>query len=119
MSDTDQFFCPLPRRKSGQIDRPVFGDDVHGLCPRRRDDVTAGKAWYDIGMADAFLVHPARRHGQEGPAVLCRIGTGDEIELAAGPTDLPRPRRFGADLAVEVAGNAAIDGNEIVQLTWP
>ena len=49
--------------------------------------------------------------------MFCRIGTGDEIELAAGPADLPRPCRFRADLAIEVAGNAAVDGDEMVQLT--
>ena len=117
MGDADQFFRPLPRRKACQIDLPVFGDDVHGLGPRRRDDVATGKARHDVGMADAFLIDPARRHGQEGPAVFCRIGTGDEIELAAGPADLPRPCRFRTDLAIEVAGDAAVDGDEMVQLT--
>ena len=44
------------------------------------------------------------------------VGAGDEVELAAGTADMARPGRFGADLTVEVDGDAAVDGNEVVEL---
>ena len=67
-------------------------------------------------MADSLFIDPARRHGQEGFAVVGGIGTGYEVQLAASPADVPRTGRFGADLAVKVGGDTAVDGNEIIEL---
>lgn len=116
MSDVNQRFGPLPSSQTGQVGYAVFGDHVRRLGPRRRNDVAGRELRQDIGMTDALLIDPARRHGQEGFAMIGCIGTGHEVQLAASPADLPRPCRFRADLAIEVDGNTAVDGNEIIEL---
>ena len=100
MSDVYQGFCPLPRGQAGQVGYAVFRDHVWRLGPRRRDDIAGSELGEDVGMADSLLIDPARRHGQEGFAVVGGIGNGYEVQLAASPADVPRTGRFGADLAV-------------------
>ena len=116
MSDVNQRFGPLPSSQTGQVGYTVFGDHVRCLGPRRRNDVAGRELGQNIGMTDALLIDPARRHGQKGFAVVGCIGTSHEIQLAASPADLPCPCLFRADLTIEVDGNTAVDGNEIIEL---
>ena len=116
MGDADKGLGPLPRRQARQVDGAVFRRHVRRLGPRRRDDVAVRKFRQDVGAADAVGVEVHGGHGQEGLAVGGHVGARHEVQLAAGAADLPRPDRFGADLAVQVDGNAAVDGDEVVEL---
>ena len=116
MGNFDQRLGPLPGGFAGQLRDAVLSHDAGRLGAGRGDNVALGELGKDAGMNLARFVGEGRMHGEKGPAMLGLQGAGDEVQLAAGAGDLPRAGGFAAHLAVEIHGDAAVDGHKIIQL---
>ena len=116
VGDVDDRLGPLPGGQTRQPRNAVLRDDAGRLGARGGDDVAAGEVRDDVGVELAALVREGGMHGEEGSAVLGLHGAGDEVHLPAGAGDLAQTGRLAADLTEEIHGDAAVDGDEVVQL---
>ena len=115
MGDGNKHLGPFPGRTADQIDHALLRDNVVGLAAGVRYDI-ALEMGDDIGMAFALLVNEEGVHADKGFAAPCHGGPGHIIQLAAGTADLAQAHAFRADLSVQVDGNAAVDGDHIIEL---
>ena len=115
VGDGDQPFRPLPGAPARQIHAAVLRDQVVGLAPGIGDDVPL-EMGDDPGAADAVFAHKGGRHTDEGLAAPGHGRAGEIVQLAAGAADLPQSSALGAHLTIEIRGDAAVDGDHVVQL---
>ncbi len=115
VGDGDQQLRPFPGGPAGQVHSAVLGDDVIGLASGVRDNVP-GEVGHNSGPADAALVHEGRDHADEGLPAPGHGGPGEVVQLAPRAADVPQSGAFRTGLPVEVYGDAAVDGDHVVQL---
>ena len=115
VGDGNERFCAFPAASAGEVDRAVFGRDVEHFAAGRCDDVTA-ELRQNARVAYARLVGEAGAHAQEGKPAFCRRSAVDKIQLTPGAADLACTGALRTDLTVKVRRQAAVDGNDVVDL---
>ena len=116
VGDGDELLRPLPGAAAHQVHAAVFGDDVVGQTPGIGDDIAGSQQRVDAGHHLPLLVGKRGRQTDEGLAALGHGGALQEVQLAAGAADLPGAGALGAYLAVQVHGDAVVDGHKVVLL---
>ena len=116
MRHGDQPLRTLPSAAAHQIHAAVLGDDVIGQAAGIGDHVAGDQGGVDAGNHFALLIGEGRRQADESLAASGHSRRLQKVQLAAGAADLADAGAFGADLAVQVHGNAVVDGHEIIQL---
>ena len=116
VGDGDELLRPLPGAAAHQVHAAVFGDDVVGQTPGIGDDIAGSQQRVDAGHHLPLLVGKRGRQTDEGLAALGHGGALQEVQLAAGAADLPGAGALGAYLAVQVHGDAVVDGHKVVDL---
>ena len=115
MGDLGQSGGPLADGASGQVCRPVFGDDDPGVVAGGGDDRTLGQHRDDPGAGHS-VGHGGGTQADERVVVEAHLGTGDEVFVAADPRDLPPFDVVRHDLTVKVDAEGAVDRDEGVVL---
>ena len=113
----DEGFCALPGRFTHEVDHAVFCRNPVRLGTGIGDSRTGFQDGADVGRnRTGLFIRMGRVHGDDGLTASGPVGTVGEVQLAAAATDLVGPHGFGRYLAIEVYFDAAVDGNEIIEL---
>ena len=116
MGDGDQLLRPFPRGAAHQTHAAILGDDVVRLAAGVGDDVAGGQQRVDAGLDVALLIREGGGQADKRLAAAGQCRALQEVQLTAGAADLADAGAFGADLTVQIHGNAVVDGNEVVLL---
>ncbi len=118
MCQGDDLFGSLPCVFTDEVYDALFRYDIVGLRTRRSDNVTLRKSRKDIALQLSVSVLANARHAEEGVTSHGKHCALYKVHLTACAGNLPCAGAFGANLTIDIGGNAAIYGYLIRVLAY-
>ena len=116
MGHGDEPLRPLPCAAAHQIHAAVLGDDVVSQTPGIGNDVAGIQQRCDAGDHLPLLIGEGGCQTDEGLAAGGHRRPLQKVQLTAGAADLAGTGALGADLAVQVHGDAVVDGDKVLDV---